>query len=284
MTDQDHPAVPHEGVTAPQDDETPSPEPQESAAESQGEDVVASGPDPVEFDGGGIVCCLGGDIIAVPEDLQALTLQEGTGQQEGATEWTYSSTMDFPEVDPVAVALGFTTEDGVHALYSLVASSTAQVQSAAALHPELRDLLYGTIAASDVSEEARALVDDSAFRVLAARRDLDPAVEALYEGLSKTEETRVMLNKWRRCMARKGYDYESPEEVETALVERRWTIDSIPALLEARDQCLVEVDYAADSDRAVLEVIPDWKSEYSVLLSEYREALDQYEKSLLASE
>ena len=272
------------GVTAPQEHDTPSQEFQEGFAEFQGDDVVASGPDPVEFPSGGIVGGIGGDIIAVPQDVQAQASQEGTSEQEGAAEWEYNSTIDLPEVDPVAVALGFTTKDEARALYSLVASARAVVQSAVAVHPELRDLLNGTIAGSDVSDEARASVDDSAFRVVAARRALDPAVEALYDDLSKTEEARALLNEWRRCMARSGYIYDSPVEIETALTERRWTIDSVPDLLEARDQCLAAVDSAADSDRAVLQVVPEWKSEYSELLSEYREALDVYESGLRASE
>jgi hypothetical protein len=244
----------------------------------------------VEVAGGivGEVSAFGDFTGEVPQDVYECmqewafqVSQNGAVEQEGATEREYSSPSDIdPEVDPVAVALGLTSKDEVHALYSLEVGAEDAVQAAVALHPELIDLLNGTIAGSDVSDEARAAVDDSAFRVVAAHSALEPAVEALYEGLSKTEEAFALLNEWRRCMARSGYDYDSPAEIETALTGRSRNIDSIPDLLAARDQCLAEVDYAGASDRAVLQVMPEWKSEHAALLTEYREALESYERGL----
>lgn len=270
---------------------------QQGAMTDQDDDVIAfeHRSDFVEVPGGGIVgeVSIFGELTEevpqeVDECLQEWALQvsqEDATEQEGTTEWEYSSPPDiYPEVDPVAVALGFTTNDEARALYSLAASARAEVQSAEALHPELRDLLNGTIAGSDVPDEARASVNDSAFRVVAAARALELAVEALYEGLSTTEESLALLNEWRRCMADSGHIYDHPFQMETELMERRSLTDDIPDLLEARDQCLAAVDYAGSSDRAVLQVIPEWKSEHSALLSEYREALDVYERGLRASE
>lgn len=229
----------------------------------------------------------GDDFVLVTRDAWALWAfsQEGAiGGEQNITTESYSSPPDTEsEIDPVAVALGL-TKDETHALYSLHASARANVQSALAEHPELLDLLNGTTTGADISDEARASVDGLALRVIATGNALEMAVEELWNDLSRTDEASAFVEEWSRCMADRGYIYDSPIQIETDLRERRHAIDSVADLLESRDRCYGAGGYTAASNRLVLPLIPEWQSEHSALLSAYREALDLYESSLQANE
>jgi hypothetical protein len=180
------------------------------------------------------------------------------------------------ELDPIIVAMGITTHDTTLGVHRRQADAENQVWAAAADHPELKGFIAGTTALEDLADQATAAVDDSALSVIAARQALEPAVETLYDKLRQTEQARTIGNQWRQCMASDGYTYDDPVQVEARITElnRTRNFNSIPRLLESRDRCLAAVESA--TERLVLQLLPDWKTENSTLLSAYDKALESH--------
>lgn len=180
------------------------------------------------------------------------------------------------ELDPIMAALGATTFETAQALRELQAAAEHDTWSAVGDHPEIADFASGTIVVDDLSNDARAAVDDASLHVIAARLALAPAVDALYDDLSRTDEARMIAGQWQDCMARLGYEYRDPSELETDLNHPTSTHNGthMVELIEARDACLDAVNLA--TERLLLRLLPDWKQENSAKLSAYRKALDDY--------
>lgn len=175
--------------------------------------------------------------------------------------------LDAYELDPIAVALGVTTEAEAAAFYTRQAAAMNGLPYTANEQPGLPVEIPG---GNEFSDDVASDNADSTPQIMTTYTALESAVDELYDDLSRTPGARTIANQWRQCMRRDGFNYQSPVEIETD-IDRRQT-DNLPKLLKARDKCLAEVETA--TERLVLELLPEWKRDNANLLSTYSNALN----------
>ncbi len=183
------------------------------------------------------------------------------------------------ELDPIVVALGATTSATANTIYRLHSAAEDELASTAESHlSSSHNLITSAELAENKTDNTRTATLTKAKNVVTTRRALESAVETLYAELSKTPQAQEIARQWQKCMARLGFTYSDPTQIEEDLMHlqsgrQNGAIDEI---LTARDRCLKAVDSA--TDQLVLQQIPNWTQQNSTQLSAYRDALDVYAK------
>ncbi len=156
--------------------------------------------------------------------------------------------LDKHTFDPVAYALGVRTEDQ------------------AVEYGQARQRRNDEVAAAVAKGSEPAAITE--YKEIA--ESLDDAIDELYLAVSSTPEAAALQAKWRRCMAERGFSFDSPMAIEQELDEG--VSDPSSGVLAARDECL-RVD-ETQMELLVLEAVPEWKTKHAHILEAMRLSID----------
>ena len=105
------------------------------------------------------------------------------------------------------------------------------------------------------------------------QKELDVAVEELYDRASKADLAVGLQESWRQCMRDRGHNFDSPTDIETAISDGSLNFQRTQIAIRDRDECTVDLE--TDFEYFLLtEFIPDWSDDNSDLLDRYRQSFD----------
>ncbi len=183
------------------------------------------------------------------------------------------SALDQYSFDPRIAALGAVSQAEVAALSSSHAELLNTVHDLAKSDKSFTAFAYGNATRESLERNSPARSRPELLDFIEIQKALDVAVEELYDRASKADLALELQGSWRRCMRKRGHDFDSPADIETAITDGSLTPERTHIAIHDRDKCTVGLE--TDFEYFLLtELIPDWSDANSDLLDRYRQILD----------
>ena len=194
-------------------------------------------------------------------------------QGREASEREIRAALDQYSLDPRIAALGAVSQRDVVALSRSRAELLNAILDLAKEDESFTAFAFGNSPRESLEPNSPARSRPELLDFIEIQKELDVAVEELYDRASKADLAVGLQESWRQCMRDRGHNFDSPTDMETAISDGSLNFQRTQIAIRDRDECTVDLE--TDFEYFLLtEFIPDWSDDNSDLLDRYRQSFD----------